>query len=94
MTERFTSRAEADAAYALAFQSIATCAAVLHVTDIARCAEQLRRSADMAWFTDPTIMLSRRNVQDIEAKQRLLDAAAAFLREIDSAAAALPGQAP
>lgn len=94
MTKRFTSQAEADVAYAMAFQAITTSAVMLRGADIAQCADQLRQSANMAWFIDPTTMRDPRNVQEIEAKQRLLDAAAAFLREIDSAAAALPGQAP
>ena len=57
-------------------------AAALRVMQPGELADALRRSSDAAWYLDPTTMIRPGTVDDIARKQRLLRAAADFVREV------------
>lgn len=65
----------------LAYDLIRSAATLLSAFPYAEAATSLRRQEEMAWFTNPTMMIAPGAVDDLKRKLRLLDAAAAFVAE-------------
>ena len=68
----------------LAFDLIRTANTLLSSFPFSEAARDLRRQEDAAWFFNPTLMVQPGAVADLEQKIRLLNAAAAFVREVKS----------
>ena len=73
-----------DAAVAMAFDLIRSAATMLSMFPYKDAVDSLQRQADIAWYLNPTIMLSRANREDMDRKIRLLRAAATFIAEWDA----------
>ena len=65
----------------IAFEGIRNAAAILSAFPYDKAAASLREQINAAWDHDPTSMMECAMKEDFDLKLRLLDTAAAFVRE-------------